>query len=576
MFGFIDLSNEPVDICISGCVALISQILFGFVKRHLTWVDVIGNRLCLCGLGLATNELLDFIRRGRVPLGGKECLGFVVRSCLGVKLGLGRSNRRSFIFLANQLGGFFVCKCVAFSSGSGFDFSKVEHLGVNIRFGAACQRHVGALTCQCFDICIRVCEVITLSQRRSSFVTAGVVGIVNGVHQVGLDGVIRDTKLLQSGSGGSRIALVGFQDVGDLWVALDDIGDDITGAACTIRTPSDWATSNNAERSRLCDFLGNVTSLVELVQLTFKCSLCKTFFTAFGHTFFDGNLRASLGKVAKRLHSLTQTGASPTQNSFLKSRTTDTHGHGGSSRSNKRLALCNLHGNLVRFRRSLTHFDGRLVRFVVRTRSCTASRFGNVSQDTCGHTCGATHLGGNRLAVLQRSRSTLGTRGNNATNEKRRNFLDTFNANVLGQEGQWSRFERAVDCLESSTNTFGIANYGVHVLHCCLILSRVAGFAQIVYRVGELAQCRVFWRRAKQHRDAVDRFEEPTTSFQHVGCGVDQCRVAGLLCPANDRFGGVNHGIAHDTVDSLRSTQFGHGKNLLLLSGFLTHYRDRG
>ena len=385
--------------------------------------------------------------------------------------------------MANQLGGFFVCERVPLSSGSGFHFSKVKHSGVNIRLGAAGQRHVGALACQCCYVCIRVRVVVTLGQRRSSFVTTGVVGVVDGVHQVGLDGVIRDTKIGQCSGSGGRVTLVGLQDVGNYWVALHGVGDDIPCATCAIRTASDWATGNNAKRSRLCDFFGNVTSLVELVQLAFQCGLSNTLFTTFGQTFFDGDLGAGLGKVTEGLQRIAQARARPAQNCFFKGRATNTHRHGSSSRSNKRLALCNLHGNLVCFRWRLTHFDCGSVRFVVRARRCTTSGFGNVCGNRCSHTCGSTHLGGNRLAILQRKRSTFGTRCGNAADEKRCNFLDTFNANVFGQELKWGRLKRAVDGFKRTANTLGIANHGLHVFHRSLILRSITCFAKIIQRI---------------------------------------------------------------------------------------------
>ena len=168
------------------------------------------------------------------------------------------------------------------------------------------------MACQCFDICIRVCVVLTLSQCRSSFGAAGVVGIVDSVHQVGLDGVIRDTKVGQCSSSGGRITLVGLQNIGDLWVTLDSVGDDISGTACGIRATSNRATCNKTKRRSLRDLFSNITGLVKFVQLTFQCSLRNTFLASFGSTFFDGYLCAGLGKIAEGLHGFTQTCTSPT------------------------------------------------------------------------------------------------------------------------------------------------------------------------------------------------------------------------------------------------------------------------
>ena len=415
--------------------------------------------------------------------------------------------------MPNQPGGFFICDGVAFSSGSGFDFSKVKHSGVNVRFGAAVQRSVGAFASQCFYVRIGVRVVITLGQRYSRFVTAGVVGIVNGVHQVGLDGVIRDTKPSQCSVGSGRVTLVGLQNVGDLWVALDSVGDYIPGATCAVCTPSNRATGNDAKRSSLRNLFGNVTSSIELVELTFECSLRKTFFAAFRYTFFDGDLGAGLGKIPESLHRVAQPRTGSTQKSFLKSRAANTHRRGGSSRSNKRLALRDIHGDLVSVRRSLTHFNRGLVRFVVRASCRAASRFGDVCGDSCCHTCGGAHLGGNCLAVFQRKRSTLGTSCGYATNEKRGDFLDAFNTNVLCNELQWGGLERTVDCFERAANTFGVANYGVHVPNGCLVLRSITCFAKIVQRGCKLAHLRSAWRNPQQHRHAVDRLKETAASF---------------------------------------------------------------
>jgi hypothetical protein len=93
---------------------------------------------------------------------------------------------------------------------------------------------------------------------------------------------------------------------------LDGVGDYISGTACGIRTPSNRATSNRAERRSLGNLLGHITSLVKFVQLPFKCSLRNTFLASFGSTFLNGYLCAGLGKIAEGLHGFTQTCTSPT------------------------------------------------------------------------------------------------------------------------------------------------------------------------------------------------------------------------------------------------------------------------
>ena len=303
---------------------------------------------------------------------------------------------------------------------------------------------------------------------------------------------------------------------------MDSVGDYIPGATCAVCTPRNRATGNDAKRSGLRNLFGNVTSLIELVELTFKRSLRKTFFTALRHTFFDGDLGAGLCKIPEGLHRVAQPRTGSTQKSFLKGRTTNIHRHRSGDTCNKRLALCDIHGDFVGVRRSLTHFNRGLVRFVVRASCRATSRFGDVCGDSCCHTCGGAHLGGNSLAIFQRKRSTLGTSCGYATNQKRGDFLDAFNTNVLCNELQWGGLERAVDCFERTANTFGVANDRPHVPIGCLVLRSITCFAEIVQYVCELAHLRSAWRNTQQHRHAVDGLKETTARFHEVGGCVDK------------------------------------------------------
>ena len=272
-----------------------------------------------------------------------------------------------------------------------------------------------------------------------------------------------------------------------------------------------------------------------------------TFFPSLGQTFLDSDLGAGFCEVTEGLQCIPHPSARFTQNGLFKSRTADAHGHCGCTTSNKRGALCDVQCDLIGLSVRLARFLGRVVRIGIGTRRCTTSRFGDVRQDTGGHASGGAHLRGNSLTVLEREGYTLSPGCGDAANQQRSNFLDTFHADIFGQELQRGRLERAIDGFQRTANTLGVANDVLHVLDCGLVLRSVICLAKVLKRSRKLAQRGVARSVPSQHGDTVDGFQEPATRLDDVSRSIDQRGVARFFGPAHQSLSAVEHSLAHDT-----------------------------